>query len=258
MQKSFAGVTPRAIFAVRKVIQNYQGPIFLVRPVFTSDPIEVIDDKGTLRLKSNNKSLAELLQSTAYMVDTVFDQSGNGRHATQKDMFKQPYLAYTDGTFVIDFKYNRWLDLPDETIPAGDSPFTVMVKHGEITNPNGGILGSGEYECTSTANAIRRSGDRYVNYFWSNDLYTDRDTYKPGNVVSFIFTADKKHIAGINGAENRRRENVQRYGSPRNTTIGKTYGENEYLNGTLEFLYITDGVTPSMVSFDTGEWQHLA
>ena len=258
MQNSFVATTPRAVFAVKKVIPNYEGPIFLVRPVFTSDPIEVDDDNGTLRLKTTGQKLEDLLLTTAYMIDTVFDQSGNGRHAKQADMFKQPYLAFTDGTFVIDFKYNRWLDLPDETIPAGDSPFTVLVKHGEITNPNGGIIGSGEYECTSTANAIRRSGDRYVNYFWSNDLYTDSDTYKPGNIVSFIFTADKKHVSAINGVENHRRENVQRYGSPRNTTIGKTYGENEYLNGTLEFLYITEGVTKCMVSFETGKWQHLA
>ena len=258
MQNSFVAAAPRAVFAVKKVIPHYEGPILLVRPVFTSDPIEVIDDNGTLTLKSNGQKLKDLLLTTAYMVDTWYDQSGLGRHARQADMFKQPYLAYTDGVFSVDFKYNRWLDLPDETLPAGEEPFSIIAKHGEITNPNGGIIGSGEYHGNNSCNALRRSGDQYVNYFWFNDLYTAKDSYKPGNIVSFIYTADKKHVSAINGKESSRRENVQRYGSPRNTTLGKTYSEHEYLNGTLEFLYITDEVAPSLVSYVSGEWKQMA
>jgi hypothetical protein len=247
-------VTPRAVFSVKRALA-YDGPLFIVRPVFSDEKCEVVADAaGELRF-GNGALVKQTLMHNAFLVDTWCDQSGNGRHAHQEDKFKQPYLAVSEeGGFTVDFKYGRYLTLPDATLPAGDNPFSVVFKHGEINNLTGGVLGSGVYTSQGASNAIRRSGDGYVNYFWGNDLHTGRGTYAKGNVVSFMLTAGGRHTSAINGVPDASREGVQRYSAPLNTTIGKTYGENEFLNGTLDFLYITEGVSPMRVSLETGEW----
>ena len=251
-------VVPRAVFSVKKEIESYDGPLFIVRPVFSDEKLEVLADaNGELRFRNNQWNKHTLAQN-AHLIDTWCDQSGAGRHARQADKFKQPYLALTeDGAVTVDFKYGRFLSLPDGTIPAGNAPFGVMFKHGEITNPTGGVIGSGVYGSQGATNAIRRSGNGYVNYFWSNDLHTEQGTYKKGNVVSFFLSAEGRHSAFINGAKDAFREGVQRYSAPTDTTIGKTYGEGEYLNGTLDFLYITEEPAPLGVVLQTGEWNKI-
>ena len=253
---SFAAAKPRAVFSVRKAIPSYTGPIFQLRQVFGDKVFTVIDKNGSLWTKCG-QPLNDMLDHTAYMVDTWYDQSGNGNHAKQADKYIQPYLAKKKaGEFVVDFKYGRYLDIPNGTVPAASEPFSVVFKHGEITNPIGGVLGSGVYACgDGNANAIRRCRDKYVNYFWNNDLYTEPGSYKSGNVVSFVFSPNGKHTSGINGVPNKSRVAVQRFASPVNNTIGKTYGDNEYLNGELEFLYITEDVAKKWVSLETGEWK---
>jgi hypothetical protein len=159
---------------------------------------------------------------------------------------------------VVDFKYNRFLTLPDGTLPEGNAPYGVTFKHGDITNPTGGILGSGEYSSKNSANAIRRSGNKYVNYFWDNDLQSAENTYAPENVVSFLVSSKHKQVSAINGVVSTVKENATRFSSPINTTIGKTFGEKEYLNGELYFLYINEGAASQSVSIKTGKWEQSA
>jgi hypothetical protein len=109
-------------------------------------------------------------------------------------MTRRPFLVCEPGGVLkMDFKFKRFFMLPDKTIPAGDSPFTILLKHLEITNPIGGIIGSGEYAAHNAVNAIRRAGDTYVNYFWGNDLGTGPHTFKEGNVLAFAITHKGRH-----------------------------------------------------------------
>ena len=253
-KEALASAEPKAVYSVRKAIPSYKGPIFRVRYVFKDATEEIFDEGGVLRTNSGIP-LACLSKPNVYMVDTWFDQSGNNLHAVQKDKAKQPYLVLKENNgYVVDFKYCRYLTLPDGTVPCGAEPYSVIFKHWDIANPIGGVLGSGNYECHSACNAIRRNGNAYVNYLWSNDLHTTGGSYKPGNVVAFIFSSAKKHASSINGEINVTRGNVNRFSSPENNTIGKAYGENEYLNGELEYLYITEEVSRTNVSLASGIW----
>jgi hypothetical protein len=245
---------PRAVFNVRKVIPSYEGPIFLVRYMLRDETERIFDKHGVLQ-SEDGTPLTLLSKPAVYMVETWYDQSGNELHATQPDKYTQPYLTVKEtGEYAVDFRYCRFLNLPDGTVPCGNIPHSVIFKHGEITNPIGGVLGSGNYESHSACNAIRRNGDAYVNYYWSNDLHTERNSYKPGNTVAFIFSSNRKHGSVINGKLNAARTGVSKFSAPSNNTIGKTYGDTEYLNGELQFLYITEEVARANVSIVTGIW----
>jgi hypothetical protein len=229
---------PRALFSVEPVLADYTGPLFRVEPAI---------------------DLYAGYERAAMPTGTIsvwYDQSGNGRHATQPDPAKRPRLVMMGAKPKVDFGGDRFLCLPDRTLPPGDEPYTVMFKHLEIANPVGGILGSGEYAAHNAVNAIRRGNDRYINYFWGNDLQTEAGSFKDGNVVAFAFSRLDKQTAFVNGIPNASREHVTgRFSAPFNTTIGKTYSDNEYLNGSLEFLYVLDEMAPThQVTLDSGVW----
>ena len=228
---------PRAVFSTSRVIAEYRGPLFRVSSM------------------TAERDIMEGFDTSMPMISVWYDQSGCGRHAIQPVHARRPMLLSN----LVDFKNNRFLMLPDKTIPAGDEPFTIMFKHWDIMNPVGGVIGSGEYNAHNAVNAIRRNGNNYVNYFWGNDMQTEANSFREGNVVTFaIKTKDHRtqHSAFVNGILNATRQDViGRYSSPINTTIGKTYSENEYLNGSLEFLYVLDEFTEHRdVALDSGAW----
>jgi hypothetical protein len=104
---------PKAIYSVKKVIKSYGGPIFRVRYVFKDATEEIFDEGRVLRTNSGTP-LVCLSKPNVYMVDTWYDQSPNALHAVQKDKAKQPYLVLKENTgYVVDFKYCRYLTLPD-------------------------------------------------------------------------------------------------------------------------------------------------
>ena len=251
-----AAVAPRAVFSTKQAFPTYNGPLFLLSSMRGNNAFfQVFDDNGVLRT-SSNELLSDVLAHQACWIQIWYDQSGHGRHAKQPDQARQPFLALKgDGLVVVDFKYNRFLLLPDATLPPGSAPFSVLVRHGDIMNPTGGILGSGDYSSKNAVNAIRRNGNSYVNYFWDNDLHTTENTYKPNNTISFSLSSSSKHSAFIRGVLDMTKEKVTHLSSPQHTTIGKTFGEDEYLNGELEFLYIMDEPAPLWVSYQTGQWQ---
>jgi hypothetical protein len=88
-------------------------------------------------------------------------------------------------------------------------------------------------------------------------MHTEPQSFREGNVVTFaIKTKDHRtqHSAYVNGILSVTRQDViGRFSSPINTTIGKTYSENEYLNGSLEFLYVLDEFTENRdIALDSG------
>ena len=255
VEDALVAADPRAVFSVKKVIPSYEGPIFMLRYVLKDETEKIFDRDGVLQSEKGTP-LAMLSKPSIYMVETWYDQSGNELNATQPDKYMQPFLNLKEtGEYVVDFRFCRYMNLPDGTVPCGNTPHSIIFKHGEISNPIGGVIGTGNYECQSACNAIRRSGDAYVNYFWSNDLLTTHGSYKPGNTVAFIFSSNGKHGSVINGKFNATRENVSKFSWPSANTIGKTYGDNEYLNGELQFLYITKEIARKSVSLVTGMWK---
>ena len=247
---------PRAIYDVKLAIPGYAGPLLRVRHCELGTVADVMpntDDAGALP-RVFDEDIAEFLGRSAAAVDVWYDQSGQGRHATQTDPERQPFLRHADGRLLLDFRHRRFLHLPPATVPYGGAPFAILVKHGVIDNPVGGIVGSGTYGVQNLANCVRRNGSQYVNYFWSNDLFTAEDTYAPGNVVAFTFSDRNERAAVVNGEVSATAYARQRFSSPENNTIGKTYGELEYLEGELEFVHITERFAPLAVSLETGEW----
>lgn len=172
--------------------------------------------------------------ATAYCT-IWYDQSGAGNNATQTDPALQPAVDYVN--YAMDFTAqggSSYFNLPSGTVPESVA-YTVTVKHGVINNLNGGWLGGGVHNYNQ-ANNFRRGSDRYVNYWWFNDLAGG--TYAAGNTVTFkhdglsvvrlyingILTSSRAMDAGWNGVAG-------------NEYLGQTM-VFEPLNGVLYYLYI--------------------
>ena len=235
---------PRAIYDVKRAIPGYVGPLLRVRHC----ELNMVADWSP--------EMADFLGKSAAAVEVWYDQSGNARHAEQPDPALQPFLrVLPNGTPVVDFRVNRFLRLPPGTVPYGGAPFSILFKHGDIDNPIGGVIGSGVYGVKHLANAVRRDYSRYVNYFWDDDIKTPEGTYAAGNVVAFTYSAHNTRAAVVNGeVVTRNAAQTSRFSHPEDNTLGKSYGNNEYLNGDLEFVHITEEIAPLSVLFMTGEW----
>jgi hypothetical protein len=287
MLQACCAATPRAVYSTRLVNPEYgAAPLFLIRHTETQQRAEVCWIHGEPKTcpvldfneqgpRENFTPLDAFLADASAFVETWYDQSGNGSHATQLDPSAQPFLRRSksnplanlinnSNTFVVDFHATAFLRLPDGTVPYLDAPYTVLVKHGPIKNLTGGILGSGLYGSRNICNAFRRSGDNYVNYWWNNDAFSKQNTYAQNNIVAFSYNRGKRNIY-VNGEDKTQCDPAEnatgifsgtRFSSPENNTLGVT-NTTEFLNGELEFLYILDNVSDTLVSLKTGTWHSM-
>jgi hypothetical protein len=143
--------------------------------------------------------------STAY-VSKWWDQSSLGNHATQTTNANQPTFNATGKYLQFAAASSQFFNLPDGTVPSGNSTYTVTVKHGTITNTgttganSGGVLGSG----TASTNSINAfsigtaSTSNYSNYWWSND-FGNKGTYAANNTVTWKYDGTNRYLY-TNGA----------------------------------------------------------
>jgi hypothetical protein len=151
----------------------------------------------------------------------------------------QPSIDITNKR--INFTGQKYFILPDGTVPFGDSTYTVMYKHGNIGNTNGGILGSGNYSTNGQSLAFRRSTTGYKHYWWFQDL--DFGTYNVDNTVTEVYnSATKTRYGYVNNEFSQYKvEASARASTSGNNTIGVTSitsATPEYLNGELYYVYI--------------------
>lgn len=231
-------------FSLARVSRTYFGPSVRIRRSTDNAEADFYGDPlGNLGLGINatSTSLTSWLNGATGFVRTWYDQSGQGKHATQTNTALQPIVSQS--SYWIDFKYSdangRYMNLPDGTVPSGNSSYTVIVKHGSITGPsnlpsNGGWLsgGSGAY---NQANNFRRKADGYWNYWWNIDAGIDT-TVTSGNVVTWRYDGANR-FGSVNSSLFSVTPSSNRNSTTVNNRIGTTI-VNEHLNGELYYLFI--------------------
>lgn len=200
--------SPRAAYGMKLLFGAYDGPVFRVRRSSDSQLADVyVDDTGMVTrvedvslgapyITSGARSQALqswLNGSTAYVI-TLYDQSGNARHATQSDPNKQPIS--TSGS--LDFRTSRYMDLPNGTVPTGSTySFVAKVNSIDISQSTFGIVGGGNYQTDGEFNAVKFIGSRFVNTrsAASTDSVGASLQYPPAAMTSLTTTFSSSGVA---------------------------------------------------------------
>jgi hypothetical protein len=186
------------------------------------------------------QSLVSWLAGGTGYVTTWYDQSGRGNHATQATAANQPKIDLVNKQ--IDFKPSAYFDLPNGTVPFGNSNYTMIVKHNTINTTWAGIIGSGTYGTQNATNAIE-TNTTYTNYWWSNDM--SGGAYAQGSIISAKYDNTIGRTLYVNGTSVATNANKNRNSTNIQNTIGTDLrgnqgqgGGNRYLNGELYYVFL--------------------
>jgi hypothetical protein len=186
------------------------------------------------------QSLANWLGGATGYVTTWYDQSGKGNHAIQNTAANQPKIDLVNKQ--IDFKPSAYFDLPNGTVPFGNSNYTMTVRHNTINSTNAGIIGSGTYGIVNGVNALERAGTIYSQYWWGNDM--PGGTLTSGNILSAKYDNTIGRTLYLNGNSIANNTNKNRNSTNIQNTIGtdlrgnQSAGSSRPLNGELYYVFL--------------------
>lgn len=135
----------RAAYSARRLRSAYTGPILRLRRASDNTEQDFYSDiYGTLGAEFNGEGMPLIVWANnmiVYVV-TIYDQSGNGRNATQTTQANQPSLNLTN--YAINFGTNsdRFMTLLNSPFPTGtqNAPYTLIIRHGQINGISSGVF----------------------------------------------------------------------------------------------------------------------
>ena len=248
----------RAAYALRRLSASYGGPTVRITndnksaDLFFSTISQfergVDQDSNVLATRA---SLDAWIGSNAPYVSIWYDQSGNGRHATQNARSNQPILE-VGGFYALDFRTDRFLNLPDGTLPEGDSDYTLIAHHGAIAGSFSSnyktLVFGGRSNSTDAGLGFQIFRNAYDNGWINNSFFFG--TYSQDNVVTCKYQNGQRFgyvndvfsaAAAVQGGSNRSSATSS------NGRIGAhPFDSNSGLDGDLYGLYVFDkGLDPS-------------
>lgn len=246
MENIFTGLSAgaqsgvRGIYSCRRINTNYTGATFNIRRGSDNVTLDFYangnGDLGTA-VGATGQSLSEWLGMALPYVATWYDQSGQGRHATQATTGSQP--IYRAASKRVDFNPTLFLNLPNGTVPM-QTTYTVLMRHGYAANTGGGILGAGTNATSQTNNFRLDATNGYWNYWYFNDVSTGGGAPRPENMITFRY--DGPTTAGttycfLNSSQTNSGARSGWSGAAGNEAIGRTTA-GEYLNGTIYDVWV--------------------
>jgi hypothetical protein len=239
----------KGLYSVKWVNPLYTGPIFtfrrsadnVTRDFYVSEDGALIGDAPA----GEGTTLTTWLGASTAYVSKWWDQSSLGNHATQTTNANQPTFNATGKYMQFAAASSQFFNLPDSTVPSGNSNYTVTLKHGTITSTgttgsnSGGVLGSG----TASTNSINAfsigtaSTSNYSNYWWSND-FGNKGTYAANKTVTWKYDGTNRYLY-TNSALTTSAASSGRASGTTNNFIGRgDTVNNNYLDGQLYFIYV--------------------
>ena len=165
----------KGIYALYRANSTYTGATIKLRRSSDNAVSDFYADVyGNLTDATGNSFSSWISISTAY-VDTWYDQSGSGNHATQSTTNLQP--VYNGTLKLLDFSNSSFLNMGTASagpIPTGtlNAPYTFVTRHGAPGSipSGGGIVVAGGNTASSQLNGIGFFPN-YGNYWYGNDLH---------------------------------------------------------------------------------------
>jgi hypothetical protein len=189
------------------------------------------------------QKLVDWLGGATGYVATWYDQSGQGNHATQTNTSIQPTIDAINKQ--ISFNGSNYFNLPNGTVPYGNSNYTMTVRHNTLnTSVYNCFIGSGTYGTTNAVNALEYNRDSsiYFNFWWAND--NSGGTYAAQNVITAKYINTVGRTLYVNGTSVATNTNLNRASTNIQNTIGSDlrnnqgFGANHATNGQLYYVFI--------------------
>lgn len=180
-----------ALYAIRRLLTSYTGPVINIRS--SAGPVSdfYADLNGNLTTGTNGTGTAYATwigANTGY-VTTWYDQSGKNAHATQTTTTLQPSFNYKN-TWVDFTTQAGWFNMPDGTIPYGDSSYTIIFKYGAAVTATNVVYGGGSSLANQLNGFLLYTNGYYL--WWGGD-----DQY--GGTVSGYSTVTTQYTQGSGG-----------------------------------------------------------
>jgi hypothetical protein len=186
-------------FANRIISSTYTGPLYSVRRstdnVWTRVYEGLITDSGEILT-------AWLGGATAYL-NIWYDQSGLASSYAYRYTLDQPILNASTGVVDMTGAIATQLNISASTV-LGDTPYTMVVRHGTTVNTNpGDYFSFGTGSATGHGVILRRSATtKYQTLWYSTGLATYQlifGTYAAGNSVSTTYdlTTARGYVNGV-------------------------------------------------------------
>jgi hypothetical protein len=187
----------------------------------------------------SDQTLTSWLGSATGFVTTWYDQSVGSKHGVQTSTGLQPTIDAVNRQIV--FNGSTYFNLPDNTVPSGNSNYTMMVAHGVLTTSVAScFIGSGTYGTASYVNALEYNGpvNTYYNFWWVND--NTGGAYASGNKVTAKYDNTIGRTMYVNGASVGTQANKNRTSTTIQNTIGTDLRNNQGAganHGTVGRIY---------------------
>lgn len=188
------------------------------------------------------------------------DSSGNGNNATNPDNF---YPVYNSLNIGVNFAGGKYLYLPDNTIPSGDSNYHIFIVLTPSNSSSGSQFILSSFNAippgTNATNSFATNTNRFVQS-WNNGSDLSSSTYTPGNkqVVSFEYIRDVNRTTYINGVSSGTDTASARNSSQSNNIIGGIYRNNTFTSYIHEIIIYNSVLTVDqrnrMESYLSGKW----
>lgn len=249
-------------FGLNLLNSSYTGPTLKIRRSSDNTLSDFTANINGVLTNTSGTLYSSWIGASSGYIDTWYDQSGSGNHATQSTTSYQPILTFDrNGQYTIDFQNSstQFLNIPSNTIPVGvtNTPYTVYAKHGYSNNNNGCIYGAGTANNTQ-ANVLRFNDSGYQNFWWLNDINFGTDlNYKSKNDVCVTYNGNTRYGFVNNVLFNTAVSTGNTMTAAGQQYIGRYVGGN-YLNGQLYQLYIFKSFLGSGVTVDTTALNYLS
>lgn len=203
-----------------------------------------------LWLDASDDSTVVRLPLGTSTVDAWIDKSGKGNNATTI-WAEPPYIE--DSAVIFEAGKQTVMNLPDNTIPSGNSAYSVFV----VLTPNDPsttdvFLFSGESAHNRANGFYYKAGMSYTNYWYANDVGVGSAIIGTRTLVEFIYTRDVARYAYNNGGIPNVQQSSGRNSGVDNNTIGGELARNLFASCSIHEILIfgTDISTSSRIQIE--------
>jgi hypothetical protein len=222
--------------SAKKAIE--QSRLMTARALTKNSPVNATPDLSLWLETTMAESFDDLEADNNKTVTNWYDLSPNDNNASQVTVGSRPtYKSSVINNLPALSFVNAgadYLNLPNGTVPYGDSAYTIFFVFNYNSACTCGLLGSGNYSTNNQVLAFRYDATKVLyDYWWNVDISTVANAILPGTTAILDSVYDRSNrFLYINGTLNASAVASGRQSTSANNTVGKSYN-TEYMDGYI-------------------------
>lgn len=226
----------RGAYSMQRLNTSYTGAVCNIRNGTNGTNSDFYADfAGNLNTAADGsgQTYSTWIAGATGYVQTWYDQSGTGNHATTATTAQQPVYNYNGTYQLTEFTSSHFFTVPNGTIPTGNSAFTFVAKHGACGN--GFIIIGNDYVTSRTNNGLLVGTSSYQIVSANND-YGFGTNANDRNVVAVRYDGTTRAglVNNVQISSGGASYNV----SSNTTTIGRNATYGTLTNGAIYYLLV--------------------